>query len=92
MGLMGYNPYSYHQEKIIKNAPSSVPIKALNLIVEQSKNNILKIINQKEEVGTGFFCLIPFPDKMHLLPTLITNNHVLNESDIEIGKTIKFSS
>ena len=89
---MDSNPYSYHQEKTIKNAPSSVPIKALNLIVEQSKNNIVKIINQKEEVGTGFFCLIPFPDKMHLLPTLITNNHVLNERDIEIEKIIKFSS
>ena len=92
MGLMGYNPYGYNPEKKIRNAPSSVPLKALNFIIEQSKNNILKIINQKEEVGTGFFCLIPFPDKLNLLPTLITNNHVLNESDIEIGKIIKFSS
>ena len=92
MGLMGYNPYGYNPEKKIRNAPSSVPLKALNFIIEQSKNNILKIINQKEEVGTGFFCLIPFPDKLHLLPTLITNNHVLNKTDIETKKTIKFSS
>ena len=89
---MGSNPYNYFPEKTIINAPSSVPLKSLNLITEQSKNNILKIINQKKEVGTGFFCLIPLPDKLHPLPTLITNNHVLKESDIEIGKTIKFSS
>ena len=86
------NPYSYQPEKKIINAPSSVPSKSLNLISGQSKNSILKIINQKNETGTGFFCLIPFPDKLHPLPTLITNNHVLNKSDIEIGKTIKFSS
>ena len=84
MGLMGSNPYSYRQEKTIINAPSSVPIEALNLIIDQSKKNILKIINQKNEAGTGFFCLIPFPDKSLRLPTLITNNHVLNESDIKI--------
>ena len=48
MGLMGYNPYGYNPEKKIRNAPSSVPSKGLNLISEQSKNNILKIINQKK--------------------------------------------
>ena len=89
---MGSNPYTYNQEKKIINAPTSMPSKALNLISEQSKNNILKIINQKNEAGTGFFCLIPFPDKLHPLPTLITNNHVLNKTDIDIGKIIKFSS
>ena len=29
---------------------------------------------------------------MHPLPTLITNNHVLNQDDIKVGKIIKFSS
>ena len=89
---MDSNQYSYEPEKKIINAPSSVPSKALNLISEQSKNSILKIINQKNEAGTGFFCLIPFPDKLHPLPTLITNNHVLNQDDIKVGKIIKFSS
>ena len=89
---MGSNPIRYKEEQLIKPSPSPLPLKALNLIGEQSKNNILKIINQKEGYGTGFFCLIPFPDKLHPLPTLITNNHVLNESDIEIEKIIKFSS
>ena len=38
-----------------------------------------------------FFCKIPFPDNLNLLPILFTNNDVLNENDIKIGKTIKFT-
>jgi len=38
-----------------------------------------------------FLCYIPFPDKIHILPVLITNNHILNEEDISIGKKINFS-
>ena len=37
--------------------------------------------------GTGFFCKI---DKFPVKYALFTNNHVLNESIIEIGKTINF--
>ena len=37
--------------------------------------------------GSGFFCQIEnFPIKY----ALFTNNHILNESNLEIGKTIKF--
>ena len=32
--------------------------------------------------GTGFFCLIPFPDKTIRLRTLMTNEHILQKSDI----------
>ena len=75
-----------------QNVPNSVPLESLQLIFNQSSNSILKIVNQNNEKGTGFFCLIPFPDKLHPLSTLITNNHVLDKNDIELGKTIKFSS
>ena len=85
---MGYGHYI--PEKDV--GPASIPLEALIIIGKQSKNNILKITNQNNEKGTGFFCLIPFPDKFHLLPTLMTNNHVLDENDIKEGKTIKFSS
>ena len=44
------------------------------------KNNI---------TGTGFFCKIPFQNQ--LLPVLITNNHVLKEEDIKIGKIIELT-
>ena len=88
---MGSSPYKYIEEKLIPNAPPSLPVNALIMISNQSKNNIFKIESQNTK-GTGFFCLIPFPDKLHLLPTLMTNNHVLKKNDIANGKTIKFSS
>ena len=83
---MGCTAYNYIPEKAILNAPSSIPIDDLNLIGNKSKNNIVKIINQKNETGTGFFCLIHFPNKFNRLPALITNNHVLSENEIEVGK------
>ena len=88
---MGSFPNLYIKEKLIPGSPPSIPINKLNLISEQSKNCIFKIVTENA-IGTGFLCLIPFPDKLHPLPTLITNNHVLTENDIEIGKIIKFSS
>ena len=90
MGLS--QPYKYKKEKLVEPAPISVPYRNLNLISEQSENNVLKITNQNDEKGTGFFCLIPFPDKFNQLLTLITNNHILDKNNIEIGKIIKFSS
>ena len=40
------------------------------------------------EYGLGFFCKIPFPNESHLLPVLITNDHILEKDDISIGKNI----
>ena len=56
-------------------------------ILSQLENNICKILI-KNVVGTGFFCKIPHPDEFKLLPVLITNNHILNEEDLEINKNI----
>jgi len=53
--------------------------------------NVCKIILNKDKKGTGFLCKIPFPDFYNLLPVLISNNHVLKEEHILIGKTINFS-
>ena len=41
--------------------------------------------------GTSFFCKIPFPDKDHLVPFLITNNHVIDESYLKKDKRIDFT-
>ena len=38
--------------------------------------------------GLGFLCKIPFPGKSHLLPVLITNDHILEKDDISIGNNI----
>ena len=48
-------------------------------------------IYQNGKKGTGFFCQIPFPDKNNLLYVLITNNHILNQKDIEDNKIIKLT-
>ena len=86
---------SISQNQIDKNSvkkikDSHIPItgKTLSIIMEQF-NNICKIFCDKS-TGTGFFCLIPFPNKYTLISVLITNYHILNENDISINKKIKF--
>ena len=41
--------------------------------------------------AAGFLYKIPFLDKNKLLPTLITNNHVLNKEDLQVNKTIRIT-
>ena len=79
------------QEKFLNNDFKSIPFESMKFIMEQMDKNICKIKCKCGEYGTGFFCLIPFPDKLNLLPVLITNNHILEENDITQGKIIEFS-
>ena len=81
----------YIEEKTLRNVPVSISTENLKIILEQSEKCICKIEINKGKYGTGFFCAIPFPNKYHLLPVLITNNHVLSEDDIIKGKQIKFT-
>ncbi len=41
-------------------------------------NSVCKIVIGKK-IGTGFLCLIPFPNIEHRLKVLITCNHVFND-------------
>jgi len=70
---------TYIKEKGLNNAMEPIPTDILEIILRQTKESICKIICNDRENGTGFFCLIPFPDKFNLLPVLITNNHVLDK-------------
>ena len=79
----------YIEEKILKNNPKSIPIRALDIIIPKSKENICKIYCNDGSQGTGFFCNIP--NDSGIMKVLMTNNHVLKEEDIQIGKTIKLS-
>ena len=74
-------------EKLIKGQPTPVSIEGTKKILSQMENCICKIYYKKGNLGTGFFCKIPFNN--NLLPVLITNNHILNENDIENNKIIK---
>ena len=74
------------QEKFIENSPIPVTIEGTKQILFQMKNCICQI-DSKNGKGTGFFCKIPIYN--NFLPVLITNNHILNENDIEDNNTIK---
>ena len=65
----GANDIKYIPEGDIKNSLKATSTKALKQILEQSEKSICKI--KSIPSGTGFFCLIPFPDKCHQLSVLI---------------------
>ena len=69
--------------------PPALSTKDLQKILFQIKNYICKIYAKNYKFGTGFFCRIPYQKK--LLPVLITNNHTLNQEDIEINKIVKIT-
>ena len=85
------NNQNYIEQKIYKNHPKTIPFESLKIILNQiEKNVICRIIFNNGEMGTGFFCKFPFPNNYSLLPSLITNNHILNKNDIIKGKKIRF--
>ena len=54
------------------------------------KNYICKIIiNNNKYYETGYFCKIPFPDKLNFISVLIINNHLFKEI-IDKEKIIQF--
>ena len=75
---------SIHLECIIGPLPMSS--EQTKVILSQLDNCICKVYPAEDKKGTGFFCLLPNPDICHLLPVLITNNHVLNEDDLKKEK------
>ena len=68
------------KEKMIKGMPRMLSYNCTEKILKQMKENVCKInIETDRFLGTGFICKIPFPDENHMLPVLITNNHVISE-------------
>ena len=65
-----------------------ITINEMDVISEQMKKCIFKIENQNE-YGTGFFCLIPY--KNENVKVMITSYKILNEDIIENNKTIEVS-
>ena len=77
------------QESLNKDQPMPVSIECTRTILYQMENCICKIYKDNGAIGTGFFCEIPFNN--NLLKVLITNNHVLNENEIENNNIINIS-
>ena len=58
------------------------------IISDQIEKSLCIIICDQVTRGTGFLCLIPFPDKRNLLSVLVTNRYVLEDNDIALNKKI----
>ena len=81
---------NYRTEGKIGNNPDSLAPDQMKIGLFQMENCVCKIKINKI-TGTGFFCLIPFPNRFNSFPVLITCNHILNKDNISKGKEIKFS-
>ena len=88
MGVYAYK-YPTQNEAKIPGIPDAISFEGLEIIKEQKENNVCKIVKENGITGSGFLCIIPFPDKLHPLPVLLTCNHVLKDDDIKPGKEIK---
>ena len=60
-----------------------IPYESIKEIKKQMNRGICKIILNKRNRGTGFFCKIPFPDRTNMLNVLITNYHLIDEEYIK---------
>ena len=76
-------------EKILNKYPGFVTIEKHEKILDQMKNKVCKIKNEKGK-GSGFFCFISYLNSKKM-PTLITNNHVINRDILIKGKPIMVS-
>ena len=78
----------YIKEIDFEGAITSIQGDSLEKIKDQMKNCSCKIECNEKGNGSGFFSLVPFPNKTLLVPVLMTNNHVLGKEDIIKGKKI----
>ena len=70
--------YERHQKSLSNNE--------MMRIFEQINKSICKIIDNH---GSGFICMIPYPNNLNLLPVLITCNHIFDNNDLVPRKKIK---
>ena len=67
------------KEKYIEDYPIPITLESTEIILSQMKSSVCKIYLDNGNKGTGFFCKIPYPDNKHLLPVLVTNNHIIKK-------------
>ena len=79
------------EEKKINNYPEILDLGNAEKVIFQMKNNICRINLLDGAKGTGFFCLIPFPDNNNIFRALITNNNIIGENILYNIKKINIS-
>ena len=72
------------EDKMILKYPKAVSIEGTEKILDQIRNCVFKIILENGDRGTGFFCNIPYNNK--LIPVMITNNHIIDSNYISNNK------
>ena len=72
----------YIKEKELHNQSKAIPTEEMMDLIDLIKTHVCKITCKDGTHGTGFFCYIPI-GWGNILPTLMTNNHVLNIDDIK---------
>ena len=77
-------------EKNLNNHVKGISTEALEMVIEYTKKKVCKIYCNDGGKGTGFFCIIPI-NEWDNLRVLMTNNHVVGEKELNIGKKIKFT-
>ena len=76
------------KEVLIKEAIKPISLPKQKVITKQMEKSVCKI-HKNGNNGSGFFAQIPYKDSQ--MKVLITNNHILEESDIQDDKIIIFS-
>jgi hypothetical protein len=81
---MQQNPFDKNDyiinEKLLLGSYKPISLEQNEKINSQLRNTICNIIFENSERGTGFFTQIKFPgNNKHLLPVLITCNHVIDK-------------
>ena len=69
--------------------PKAISYEEMKILFQKMETQMCKIECHDGGHGTGFFCNIQYD--WNLIKVLMTNNHVLNEEDISLGKKIRFS-
>ena len=69
------------KEDIISEFPNVISYECTKKIIEQMEKDLFKI-NIGNEQTTGFFCKMPYNNKI----VLMTNNHVVDENINELNK------
>ena len=68
------------KEKLLLDYHMPISLKQNEKIIEQLKNTICNINLGYKGRGTGFFMKVKFPENKHLLPVLLTCNHVIDKT------------
>ena len=61
--------------------------KNINLLIEKTKC-LIKIRKDDAYIGNGFFCKIPYPDKLNLLTVMIAPDFILKKEELIPGAKI----